>query len=96
MNKLQKIIAWLLIPKGFYCEGCPFWFIDKTEPEQMNGYYSYLSKGDWNFYKEMPKKIVIEKRQSDGTYKKEFTPKDPMFGTLLWDGVKECGRKSNH
>ena len=54
MNRIQKIIAHFLIPRGLYCEGCPFWFIDKTQPKQMNGYCSYLNKGDWDFDGEMP------------------------------------------
>ncbi len=43
------------IPKGMYCYIrndnekiiCPFWDIDKTKPEQENGYCYYLKKGDW-------------------------------------------------
>lgn len=26
---------------------CPFWRIDKNQPEQMNGYCDFLKKGDW-------------------------------------------------
>ena len=94
MNKLQRMIAWFLIPRGYYCEGCPFWFIDKTKAEQMNGYCSYLGKGDWDFYEEMPNKIEVEKGQPDGNYKKELIDKAPMFcDTLIWDGVKACYKK---
>jgi hypothetical protein len=93
MNRLQKFIARFSIPKGDYCEGCPFWSIDKAKPEQMNGYCSYLGKGDWDFYEEMPDKIEVETRQPDGSYKLELVDKHPMYGTLLWDGVKECGVK---
>ena len=42
-----------LIPTGDYCYSlypkmvCPFWSIRKDKPEQMNGYCSYLGRGDW-------------------------------------------------
>lgn len=43
-----------LIPRGIYCynytpefEICPYWSLDKTRPEQENGFCSYLNKGDW-------------------------------------------------
>lgn len=26
---------------------CPYWSLNKEKPEQMNGYCSYLEKGDW-------------------------------------------------
>ena len=90
MNRLQRFIARFLIPRGYYCEGCPFWFIDRNMPEQMNGYCSYLGKGDWDFYKEMPDKIEVQKIQPDGSYKPELVDKDPIYGTMLWEGVKEC------
>ena len=94
MNKMQKFIAWLLIPRGMYCDGCPFHFIDKTLPKQMNGYCSYLGKSDVDFYNEQPDTLEIEQRQPDGTYKKRIVPKEEMFSmSLLWDGCKECGKK---
>ena len=93
MNKLQRLLAWFLIPKGYYCEGCPFWFVDTGKPKQMNGYCSYLGKGDWDFYKEMSAQIKVSKRQPNGSYKDEIIDKDPMFSTLLWDGVKECHKR---
>ena len=93
MNKLQKLIAWFLIPRGSYCRGCPFWFINRTKPKKMNGYCSYLRKGDWDFYNEMPDTIEVQKRQADGSYKAEWIDKEPIFGTLLFDGVKECGKR---
>ena len=44
------------IPRGLYCcerdalgniRYCPYWSIDITQPEQMNGHCSYLDKGDF-------------------------------------------------
>lgn len=90
MNWIQKQIAKLLIPRGCYCEGCPFWFKNRRKPSQMNGYCSYLGKGDWDFYEEMPDLIEVEQRQPDGSYKKEMIKKEPMFGTMLYEGIKEC------
>jgi len=88
MKKYQRLIAWFLIPRGQYCDGCPFHFIDWGRPKQFNGYCSYLEKGDWNineekgdiqWYKDGEKSIV--------TKANEF----PI--SLLWDGCKECGKK---
>lgn len=93
MNRRQEFLARFLIPRGYYCRGCPFWSIDYRKPEQMNGYCSYLGKGDWKFYEEMPIQIEVKRKQSDGTYKRELIDKQPMFGGLLWDGCKECGVK---
>jgi hypothetical protein len=40
-----------VIPKGIYCydeDGiCPHWTLNPFHPEQMNGFCSYLMKGDW-------------------------------------------------
>lgn len=45
-----------VIPEGLYCyerisenkiKLCPHWRINKDKPEQMNGYCSFLKKGDW-------------------------------------------------
>jgi len=94
MNKLQKLLAKFQIPKGDYCDSCPFWSMDKSKPERMNGYCSYLGKGDWDFYEEMPSKLEVKIRQPNGSYKPELVDKDPMFGTLLWDSVKHCGIKT--
>ena len=44
---MNKIAAWFLIPRGDYCSGCPFHFIDHGKEEQDNGYCSYLGQGDW-------------------------------------------------
>jgi hypothetical protein len=93
MNRFRKLIARFSIPNGDYCDGCPFWSMDESKPERMNGYCSYLGKGDWDFYGEMPDKIEVEKRQPDGSYKHELIDKAPIFGSLLWDRVKECGVK---
>lgn len=51
------------IPQGSYCYHmekvpgsgplpqfipCKYWSLDKSKPDQDNGYCSYLEKGDWN------------------------------------------------
>jgi hypothetical protein len=107
MNRFQKLIARFLIPSGLYCydivQGkrvyCPFYSIDKTRPVQENGYCSYIGKGDWDINEEYPKDIEINKKQSDGTYKKEMVKRvrDTIFWGmgLLWDACKECGVKYN-
>ena len=39
------------IPNGIYCYDengvCPFWGIDKTKPEQENGYCVFIPLNDW-------------------------------------------------
>jgi len=94
MNKVQKLIARLLIPRGDYCKGCPFHFIDNSRKYQENGYCSYLKKGDWNINDEYPEMIEVQKRQEDGSYKKVMVNKydEPICNSfsLLWDGCKEC------
>lgn len=39
------------IPKGMYCYDtkgkCPYWSINREKPTQLNGYCSYLGRGDW-------------------------------------------------
>jgi len=44
------------IPHGIYCytwlrsggtEVCPYWSKHDDKPHQMNGYCSYLERGDW-------------------------------------------------
>ena len=48
---MKGLLMWLLIPRGLYCQGmdynCPFWFLQRGEEPQNNGYCSYLKKGDW-------------------------------------------------
>jgi hypothetical protein len=40
------------IPRGVYCHDhngtCPYWSIDKSLPEQENGYCAYLKQSDWD------------------------------------------------
>jgi hypothetical protein len=90
MNRFQRFLARRLIPKGLYCDGCPFWFVDKTHPEQENGYCSYLGKGDWDLNAEIAEKDV-EVRYGDKVEIMKY--KDLPPSSLLWDGCKECGVK---
>lgn len=94
MSKIQRLIAWFLIPKGYYCEGCPFWFLDSGRPKRENGYCSYLGKGDWDINAEYPDKLEVQKRQPDGTYKSELVDKSELMPmSLLWDKVKGCNKR---
>ncbi len=94
MNKIQRLIAWFLIPKGYYCKGCPFWFRDKTRLKQESGYCSYLNKGDWDINAKVSDKVEVQKRQLDGTYKSELVDKSELMPiSLLWDQVKECNKR---
>jgi hypothetical protein len=49
MSESNKDIS--VIPKGIYCYDenghCPYHSIDKTRPNQENGYCSFLGYGDW-------------------------------------------------
>ena len=100
MNRVQRLIAKLLIPRGYYCDGCPFHFVDSGKPERENGYCSYLEKSDEDLNREFTTPW-IEVRQKDGTMKRfngSFNAQElfDQFGiplndhSLLWDGVKEC------
>jgi len=48
LNRLQKLFAIFFIPRGMYCDECPFWSNDKKRSRRENGYCSYLGKGDWD------------------------------------------------
>ncbi len=49
MNRLQRMIAWFLIPRGLYCDDCPFHSRNWLKESQNNGYCSYMEVGDWEF-----------------------------------------------
>jgi hypothetical protein len=94
MNKVIK--QWImkrLIPKGYFCDECPFHFIDKSKPIQENGYCSYLKKGDWDFNLEHAEDDVeVTTRHKDGTYTSCIEKYKNLPSTsLLWDDCKECG-----
>ncbi len=92
MRGIKKLIAWLLIPRGLFCEDCPFLSKDHRKQEQGNGYCSYLGKGDWDLNTECAEEDVeVTTRQPDGTYSmKVMKYKDLPPNSLLWDGCKEC------
>lgn len=70
MDWLQKQIAKLLIPRGYYCDGCPFWFKNGRKPRWVNGYCSYLSKGDWDFDAEEVETFLWDKCKVCGVRKR--------------------------
>lgn len=85
-----------VIPKGTYCDGCPYWRhrseIDNKEVNEYNfGYCLYLGKGDLEINSEKHWRRVYTKE--DGTEAEgELRSADDegMFFSLLWDGCKEC------
>ena len=85
---MNKLLMWLLIPKGVYCDGCPFHFRDWSRPEQENGYCSYLGKSDWDLNEE---RGDIDWHDGDGNVTRTAPHEMPM--SLLWGGCKECGVK---
>ena len=103
MNRVQRLIARRLIPRGYYCTGCPFHFVDSGKLEHESGYCSYLGKSDEDLNDEFSTPW-IEVKQRDGAMKRfngPFTATElyDQFGiplndhSLLWDGCKECGVK---
>ena len=56
------------IPKGIYCYdengNCPYWSIDKSLPEQENGYCAYLKQSDWDINEEVNNKILMSANPS--------------------------------
>ncbi len=54
LNKFQTLLAIFFIPRGMYCDECPFWSKDKKRSRRENGYCSYLGKGDWNLNNGIP------------------------------------------
>ena len=82
MNDKDKSV----IPKGYYCDGCPYYATMPDLPEQENGYCKFLGKSDWDLNEELG---MVEGWRSDGT------PLPPVSAhelcmSLLWDGCKEC------
>jgi hypothetical protein len=83
------------IPYGYYCYEklefiaaknackiigqCPYWSIRNDKPEQLNGYCSYMEKGDWEICKE--RKWVNP----------ETGEEVELDISLIWDQCKECG-----
>ena len=94
LNRFQKLFAIFFIPRGMYCDECPFWSKDKKHSRRENGYCSYLGKGDWEINDEMPDKIEVDRKREDGTYYIELMDKSKFpYQSLLWDKCKECGIK---
>ena len=86
-----------LIPKGMYCytrlkngkiKVCPYWKLRNNKPEQINGYCSFLKRGDWQLTKERYEKnpYWINCKTGKKTKMKKGFPL-----SFLWDMVKECG-----
>ena len=58
----------------FKVKNCPYWSLNPDKPNQMNGYCSFLERGDWDV--EIPADIP------------ENFPLSAL--SLLWDKCKEC------
>jgi len=92
---ISKIIAWFKIPRGPYCDGCPYWR-PNIAPIKMGdrnmAYCKYLDKTDIDIVKERDMKWTDGKTGEEI----EFEEDDLLssgFASLLWDGCKECGIK---
>lgn len=68
-----------VIPKGYYCEDCPYWSIYPDKSYQENGYCEFLEKGDWD----------LNSEREYTNIKTGEVIEDAKF-SLLWDGCKEC------
>lgn len=92
----EKRIKKDLIPKGMYCytrlnngkiKACPYWKLRKNKPKQMNGYCSFLKKGDWQLTEERYKRNPYWINYKTG---KKSKMKKGLPLSLLWDMIKEC------
>jgi hypothetical protein len=97
--KIPKWIAWFFIPKGTYCDKCPFWR-PRIAPIEIGdreiAYCIYLDQTDLDICKEREDEIWESENISEGTKTKSKGSELPMsFSSLLWDGCKECGIKEN-
>lgn len=91
------------IPKGDYCYSydehkkeqvlCPYWSLREDKPEQLNGYCSFLKKGDWELSPEFNKRIKIKRAKNPDLVGKTASEVfgDDWPSSMLWDQVKECG-----
>jgi len=91
--KIPKWIAWLFIPTGSYCDGCPFWRNDIAPIEigdRTIAYCIYLDKTDLDLCSEREDNDWVEEKSKTKSKGKDL----PLsFSSLLWDGCKECGIK---
>ena len=84
MNKIRKLIAWFRIPKGIYCDGCPYW---ENRPQEYNAYCQYLDMDDID----IGSKCEFTDAKTGERANYEDLP--PGAASLLWNGCKECGIK---
>jgi len=47
MRELKRTAGKSVIPKGIYCESCPYHDVAEKKHEQSNGFCWYIMKGDW-------------------------------------------------
>lgn len=93
IKKLKYIIAWFRIPKGPYCNGCPYWKPDVSPikiGDRTIAYCKYLDKTDLDICRER-ENFPWKEQKSGDTCKGHELPLS--FSSLLWDGCKECGIK---
>ena len=90
---IKFVIAWLRIPRGQYCDKCPYWRPNIAPVEigdRTIAYCKYLDKTDLDICKERENHEWEEKISGKKYLGKEL----PLsFSSLLWDGCKECGIK---
>ena len=86
-----------IIPKGLYCYDenglCPYWEIIEGGEYQNNGYCRFLKKGDWDLNKEPTISWISEKGIKTVFDKPKSAEELGFHDSLLWDQVKECGKR---
>ena len=85
-----------IIPKGVYCEKCPYWkcrkeIDDKEVHSQNYGYCLYLGKGDLEINAEAHWRRVYTKEGGEEKGELQSADEIGLCMSLLWDGCKECG-----
>ena len=77
-----------VIPRGPYCENCPYWDRLPDRENQFNGWCWYMQEGDLEIEQEM--ELTCQK-----TGKVLKGNEMPFPVSLLWDGCKECGENDD-
>ena len=89
----KKLIAFVRIPSGPYCDSCPYWRPNIAPikiGDRTIAYCKYLDKTDLDICEET-EEVEWTELNSGITCKGKDLP--DSFSSLLWDGCKECGIK---
>ena len=96
MKWFKFIVAWLRIPSGPYCSGCPYWRPNIAPIEigdRTIAYCRYMDKTDLDLYEERKERFWTNQKTKQTC---SGTQLPNSFSTLLWDGCKECGIKERN